>query len=47
MNYNEYKTKAFAKNPEVKAEYDALAPSTRSSGLKFKAAKPPASPRKT
>lgn len=26
MNYNEYKTKAFAKNPEVKAEYDALGP---------------------
>ena len=26
MNYNEYKAKAFAERPEVKAEYDALGP---------------------
>ena len=26
MNYNEYKTKAFAERPDVKAEYDALGP---------------------
>lgn len=45
MDFKEYKAKVFAERPEVKEEYDALAPHTRSFVLKLRAAEPSAWPK--